>query len=290
MSRPPDEPPPTSGVKLAVGYRVFSGRPYHVADGRTLRLDVYEATGRTGPGPTFVLFHGGGWVTGSKENVSLHVLPWMEEGWTVVNVEYRLAREALAPAAAWDARRAVSWVLEHAKEHGVAPTQLVVGGLSSGGTLALLSGMGAPLPAEQGGPGESGPAPAAPPARALVNWFGITDVADVLQGERPRAYARRWIGDRPDAMALASALSPRRWVAAETPPVISVHGDGDPTVPFHHAVWLHEALDEAGVPNRLVRVEGGGHGDWGEVGWARAYRAVFAFLADHVGHPGRKDP
>lgn len=284
MTDPAASPPVPSGVTIAVGYRVFSGRPYGTVGGRTLSLDVYESTERREPGPAFVLLHGGGWVTGSKEHVALHLLPWMEEGWTTVNVEYRLAREAPAPAAAWDARQALSWVVEHAREYNVDPSRIVVGGLSSGGALAMLAGMGAPLPE---GP-EGGGAPVTPPpARAMVNWFGVTDVADLLQGERPRAYARRWIGDRPDALTLAEALSPRRWVNEATPPVVTVHGDGDPTVPFHHAAWLHEALDRAGVPNHLLRVENGGHGDWGPEGWARAYRSVFDFLRDHVGLSGR---
>ena len=264
-----------------MGYRVHAGRPFHVSGGRTLSLDVYDPTGRRGLRPAFVLFHGGGWISGAREHVALHLLPWMERGWVTVNVANRLAREAPAPAAAWDARRALAWVMANAGDFGVDPAQVVLGGLSSGGALALLSGMGAPLPPL---PDEAGPGEVAPTGvRAIVSWFGVTDVADLLEGERPKAYARRWIGNRPDAADVARRLSPCRWVGPRTPPVVTVHGDRDPTVPYHQAVEFHLRLDAAGVANRLVTMPGAGHGDFGEAGWGRAYQAVFDFLRDQVG-------
>jgi acetyl esterase/lipase len=223
-----------------------------------------------------VFFHGGGWVNGTKEAASLHLLPWMEAGWAVANVEYRLAQEAQAPAAAWDARRAVSWVVEHAGENGLDAERLVLGGMSSGGHLALLTGMGAELP----GCEERGEAKAVPPVRAsaIVNWFGISDVAALLLEERPRAYARRWIADRPDALDQARELSPLRWVRVNTPPIVTVHGERDATVPCEQSVRFHDALDRAGVRNRLITIAGAGHGDFAEEEWARVYREIFDFL------------
>jgi len=266
-------------VRLATRYSVFADRRYHVAAGRPLSLDLYVPTHPRGPSPVFVFFHGGGWVTGSKEGVSLHLLPWMTAGWAVANVEYRLAREASAPAAAWDARRAVRWVVDHAAENGLDKNRLVLGGMSSGAHLALLTGMGAELPASMDDDGDPiGPVRAS----AIVNWFGISDVAALLQGERPRAYARRWIGSRSDALELAQELSPLRWVGPQTPPVVSIHGDQDPTVPYEQSLRLRDALECAGISNRLLTVPKAGHGDFGEDEWARAYHCVFAFLGDEI--------
>ena len=47
-------------------------------------------------------FHGGFWAAGTKEGSLMSLVPWMEMGWNVVNVEYRLARAAPAPAAVED--------------------------------------------------------------------------------------------------------------------------------------------------------------------------------------------
>lgn len=269
------------GVRLAARCRVFADNTYHTVAGRRLGLDLYVPGGTDGAIPVFVFFHGGGWVTGSKEAVSLHALPWLEAGWAVANVEYRLAGEAPAPAAAWDARRALRWVMDHGADRGLDTGRVVVGGMSSGGHLALLTGMAADLP---GTPGQDpGPTPPTVKAAAIVSWFGISDIAALLQGERPRAYARRWIGDGSHALPLARQLSPLRCVGPGTPPVVSVHGDRDPTVPYGQSLRLHEALDRASVPNHLFTATGAGHGDFTEDVWARAYRSVLNFLQEHIG-------
>jgi len=57
-----------------------------------------------------IYIHGGGWVGGSKESRVLRLLPWMEMGWAVVNVQYRLSDISLAPAAVEDCRCALRWV------------------------------------------------------------------------------------------------------------------------------------------------------------------------------------
>jgi acetyl esterase/lipase len=283
MSLPPTTPPASPAVRLAVGFRALEANSYRSVGGRDLRLDLHVSAGPGGPQPTFVFFHGGGWIIGSRESVSLHLLPWMERGWATVNVEYRLAREARAPAAVWDARHAVRWVFDHAAEHGLDPARVVLGGFSSGGHLALMAGLGGPLPPvggealpDAGQPQED----VRPPVAAVVSWFGISDVAALVEGPRPRAFARHWLGPRPDSLELAHALSPVERVGPETPPIFSVHGDRDPVVPFSQSERLHEALNRAAVPNRLHVVPGGGHGDWDEETWGRAYAAVFGFVEE----------
>ena len=284
-------------VRLAAGFRALEPRVYRSVGGRELELDLHvpagAPSGSGGPWPTFVFFHGGGWNIGSRESVSLHLLPWMERGWATVNVEYRLVRDARAPGAVWDARHAVRWVFDHAADHGLDAARVVLGGFSSGGHLALMAALGGPLPPEVGrNLGDAAPAkrpvdPRAgipptdgppPRAAAVVSWFGISDVATLVQGERPRAFARHWLGSRPDLLELAHTLSPVERIGPGTPPIVSVHGDRDPVVPFSQSERLHQALDRAGVPNRLHVVRGGGHGDWGADTWGRAYDAVFGFV------------
>lgn len=285
-------PPASPAVRLATRFRVVARRTYRRVGGHTLELDLQIPKEAGGPWPVVVFFHGGGWITGSRESVSLHLLPWMERGWATANVSYRLARDALAPAAAWDARHAVAWVAEHAAEHGLDARRIVLGGFSSGAHLALMAAL----------PGHLPPAHGEDPSRtphttvaAVVSWFGISDVAALMAGPRPRAFARHWLGPRADAMELAYALSPVERVPAAQrpppastgsgyggpPPVVSVHGDRDPVIPFQQSSRLHEALDRAGAPNLLHVVEGGRHGDWDEATWGRAYDAVFGFVEGH---------
>jgi acetyl esterase/lipase len=62
-------------------------------------------------------------------------------GWNVVNVDYRVARIAQSPAAVEDCLCALRWVAANAKQHHIDVNWLVVTGDSSGGHLALTTGM-----------------------------------------------------------------------------------------------------------------------------------------------------
>ncbi len=64
------------------------------------------------------------------------------------------------------------------------------------------------------------------------------------------------------------------------------HGDADPTVPYTHALRLREALEKAHVPNRLVTVPGGKHGNFSQAERVMVYAAIREFLAQHVPGPG----
>ena len=74
---------------------------------------------RAGVLPTLLYIHGGGWVGGVKETHFLDFLPYLEMGFAVVNVEYRMGRVALAPGAVEDCRCALRWVLNNAEEYGI---------------------------------------------------------------------------------------------------------------------------------------------------------------------------
>src|SRR5271163_2129142 len=61
--------------------------------------------------PGVILIHGGGWTGGSKEQrVEYAALKYVARGFVVVNVEYRLAGTAAAPAAVTDVLKAAQWL------------------------------------------------------------------------------------------------------------------------------------------------------------------------------------
>jgi acetyl esterase/lipase len=81
-------------------------------------------------------------------------------------------------------------------------------------------------------------------------------------------------------MELARRISPMSWVRKGLPPVLTLHGDADQSIPYSHSVRLHEALTKAGVPNQLITIPGGAHGrhTWTDADTIRAQRAIEAFL------------
>lgn len=279
---------------LATEYASLANITYAVAGGTALKLDVYRPRTLGPPRPTLVFIHGGGWVSGAKEDAVLWLVPWLEAGWSAVNVEYRISRTAHAPAAVEDVRCALRWVARYAGEHGFDATRIVASGDSAGGQLALATALlppsagfdrGCTVPYPEGtNSWVSVPEWTVLPA-AVVSWYGITDVAEMLSGPAARGYAVEWLGSRPDREALARTLSPLSHLRAGVPPVITIHGDADPVVPYSHAVRLHEALGKAGVANRLVTIAGGQHGGFTRAEMDTAYAAIGKFLKEQIGVP-----
>ena len=56
------------------------------------------------------------------------------------------------------------------------------------------------------------------------------------------------------------AASPISHVSADDPPFLLMHGDKDETVSFAQSEEMEQALKAAGVPVKLIRIEGAGHG------------------------------
>ena len=258
-------------------YSVKADVTYLVANNWEAKLDVYRPRQAASPTPTVVYFHGGGWVAGNKNVRPLYFLPFLEMGWAVVNVGYRLARVSLAPAAAEDCRCALRWVIENADEYNFDTDKIVLTGRSAGGHLALITGM---LPASSsldrrclGG--------ADLKVAAIVNWFGITDVNDLLEGENMKTYAVTWLGSQSNRHEIARRVSPLSYVRPGLPPVLTIHGDADSAVPYDHAVRLHRALTQSGVPNELVTIPGGKHGGFSREELLRIHGSTREFLKKH---------
>ena len=258
-------------------YRVVPNVTYLTANNYEAKLDVYARTDVTTPQPTLIWIHGGGWTGGNKEGATFSLLPYMEMGWNVVNVEYRLARVSLAPAAVEDCLCALRWIIRNAKQYNFDTAKLVVSGGSAGGHLALTTAM---IPASAGMDRQC-PGTEELKVAAVVDWYGITDVADLLDGANMKTYAVQWLGSMPNRVDVAKRASPLTYVRAGLPPIISIQGDEDPVVPYSHSVRLQDALKKAGVTGELVTIPKGKHGGFTRAENQKAYTAIKAFLAKH---------
>jgi acetyl esterase/lipase len=268
-------PSATWAVHALNQYQVFPNITYLVANNYEAKLDIYKRRDTTGPQPTLIWIHGGGWTGGSKEAGLLSLMPWFEMGWNVVNVEYRLARVSLAPAAVEDCLCALRYVARQAQTYDIDMTRLVVSGDSAGGHLALTTGM---IP-EEAGLDRQCPGVPLPRVAAIINWYGITDVGDLLDGPNRKPYAVTWLSSMPDRVEIARRVSPLTYVRAGLPPILTIQGDADPTVPYEHALRLRDALTKAGVENQLVTIPGGKHGGFSAEERTTIYVAIRAFLA-----------
>lgn len=269
---------------LPAAYAMTADVTYLTADGIDLQLDVYAPRELETANPVVIYFHGGGWEGGSRERAVLSLMPWLEMGFTAVNATYRGSRVALAPAAVEDTRCVLHWVVANAQRYRFDIGRIVVTGDSAGSHLALMTGMltagagfdrrcrDAPVPDGEG---------QEPRVAAVVNWSGATDVAELMDGHEARGFAVRWFGSQPERIELARQLSPLSHVRSGGPRVFTIHGDADGVVPHSQAARLHEALREAGVPNDLVTVSGGGHMGYSREQNERLWVGIRAFLRAH---------
>jgi acetyl esterase/lipase len=208
-------------------------------------LDILQPSAPTlGNRPGVIVIHGGGWVQGDKEGMlDSFCLPFIRHGFVVANVEYRLAKAGPAPAAVTDVLQAAQWFLDHAAKYKVDPNRILVSGASAGGHLALMVGM---TPAVK--------------IAGVIDFFGIADVADQLAGPNAREYAAQWIPEQPNRLELAHRMSPATYVRKGLPPILALHGDADPLVPYEQSVNLIKAIRSAGGDAELITVPGGKHG------------------------------
>ena len=262
---------------IAEQYQIQPDITYGVANNYTLKLDVWQRKDANKAVPTLIYYHGGGWVFGDRTGATLLVLPYLEMGWNVINVEYRMASVSLAPAAVEDCRCALRWAMRNAKQYNIDTDRIVLTGHSAGGHLSLITGM---LP-EGTGLDNNCDGTEKLKVAAIINWYGISDVGDLVQGRNQRNYAVMWMGSQPDPLTIAKRVSPLTYVRAGLPPILSIHGDADPVVPYDQSTRLHQALSAAGVPNELVTIKGGGHGQFTDAELENAYQKISTFLHSH---------
>jgi acetyl esterase/lipase len=274
----------TSPVLLSIADRYWMQPDvvYNTANNTPLKLDIWYPRDNPKPTTTVVFIHGGGWIFGSKEGAVYQLLPYLERGWRVVNVEYRMASNSLAPAAVEDTRCALRWIVRNAKQWNFDTSKIILTGQSAGGHLALITGMlpdGTPLDNRCYAGEKYGDVPIK--VAAIINWYGITDVNDLIQGPNLKNYAAMWMGSMPNASEVAKSVSPLTYVRPGLPPIITIQGDKDDVVPYTQSTRLREALDKAGDVNKLVTIPGGGHGMFTQQQYEMAYGEIWKFLKDN---------
>jgi len=228
--------------------------------------------------PTVVHIHGGAWLAGDKEKDVMYFLPYLERGWHVVNVNYRVG-EKTAPQAVDDVMCALRWVSQHAVEYKFDKEAIILTGVSAGGHLSLISALlNAAAVNHPCFVGES------LKIRAVINWFGITDIAALetyFKKFPPNFnYPLRWIGDENEVNNISKQYSPVNHINPNAPPVMTIHGTIDMVVPHKQAVLFHDKLEKAGVNNRLISLLHRNHGGFSDEECANAFDEIFKFLAE----------
>jgi acetyl esterase/lipase len=245
------------------------------------------------PYPLVVIIHGGGWTTGDKrgELASGAIPGFLDLGYAVASINYRLAGEAVFPAQLLDVKAAIRHLRANARAFDVDPDRFAAVGESAGAHLAALLGTTPDVAAfDDLALGNGGVSSA---VQAVVDFYGPANLttADAQRTLNPGCPTEPdpnialLLGAPPAASPeLATAASPVSYLhrSQRLPPFFIAHGDADCVVPYQQSVELHDAI-EAVAPGRsqLAIVPGSGH--YLDFDFSSQNEALLEFLTDTIG-------
>jgi acetyl esterase/lipase len=207
-----------------------------------LALDFFPAVGRRNA-PCVIVVHGGGWNGGERGEFP-RFNHWLAgKGYAVAAISYRLAPENPWPAQREDIAAAIAFLKARAASLDIDPTRLVLFGRSAGGHLAEATAYSRDDQAIRG------VIALYSPADVYFAWEFARD-DDVLKSPQ---LLKDFLGGAPDtARAAYDSASPIRFVGANTPPTLLIHGALDTLVWHRQSERLAQKLSEVKVPHAFV--------------------------------------
>lgn len=204
------------------------------------KLDIYYPTDKKGFS-TVVWFHGGGLEGGGK------YIPqeFVNQGFAVVAVNYRLSPRAKNPAYIEDAAAAVAWTLKHIADYGGRADRVFVSGHSAGGYLTAILAMDKSYLTHYGADADS--------IAAYLPVSGQTVTHFTIRKER----------GLPDGIPIIDEFSPVNKARKQTPPIVLITGDRNMEMAarYEENALLYAVLRSIGNQNvTLYEMQGFDHG------------------------------
>jgi acetyl esterase/lipase len=250
-----------------------------------IKADVYRVDdGETHP--VIVWIHGGALMFGSREYLKEHQLKlYLNSGYTVVAIDYRLAPETKLEEIVIDIKDALEWVREEGPDlFNIDPKRIAAVGHSAGGYLAQMTGHCLEIP-----------------PKAIVSFYGYGDIIGDWYAKPDSFYCSLELIDKdvaynsisdsviseasfndrydfylycrqnglwPEAVSGRNPFKDKDWynyycpvknITENYPPTLLLHGTDDTDVPFEQSVLMDSELELNGVPHKLIKMDGYGH-------------------------------
>ena len=264
-------------------YEKIADLIYGKVGDRELLLDVYLPTATASP-PLLVWVHGGAWRGGTKDRVM--VLDFVNDGYAIASLDFRLSGEGMFPAQAHDIKAAIRFLRAKAESYGYDAENIALLGASSGGHLVSLVGVTNGNKELEGEIGDF--VSESSDVQAIVSYYGASNLTTILSQSTPHGLNVRkpaldlFIGGQPeDKVELAKQASPVFHIDRSDPPLLLLHGDQDPQMPINQSHELHHAYKQLGLDVAFEVVHGAAHGGPEFVDDQRN-SVVLAFLNKHL--------
>jgi acetyl esterase/lipase len=211
-------------------------------------LDVFAPADMRAPLPAVVWVHGGGFVAGTRSDLSGYLQILAARGFVTVAIDYSLAPSARFPTPVRQTNAALAYVIANAKRFNIDSQRIFLAGDSAGAQIAAQTAL---LISDANYARRMGMDPGMERAslRGLVLFCGPYDPT-TMNFDGPFANFMRtviwsYVGtpDPHDARVAEMSVTPH--VTAAYPPVFISVGNADPLAP--QSVALAEALRAQGV-------------------------------------------
>ncbi|WP_082482336.1 alpha/beta hydrolase [Chryseobacterium sp. Leaf394] len=190
--------PPNIGIDKDIEYANINGL--------SLKADIYYPLDKFNKHPAIAMVHGGGWISGSKENEKYMAQELAAKGYVAIAVGYRLSEVAKYPAAIDDVNNAIEYLKKNKKKYSVDTKKVAILGESAGAQIATLVGV-----KSKG------------KIKAIVNVDGVVSFIHEESGKEG-TYDAFWLGyahkDNPEIWKDASPLE---FVDKKTPPTLFIN-------------------------------------------------------------------
>lgn len=267
------------------GHRRLMTFVYKRVGNLEIQADVYRPAGDA-PCPVLLWIHGGALIMGDRGGVDRRLRsPFLQAGYAIVSIDYRLAPEIKLPQIIEDLRDAYTWLHDQGpKLFNVDTSRIAVAGGSAGGYLTLMTGFCVkPRPASLislWGYGDIAGDWYIKPSefyrrQPLVTkdeaWKGVSGPPVTSRARGDKGPGRFYLYCRQQGLwttnvagrtqdAALTPFCPARNVTAEYPPTILIHGTRDTDVPFEQSAEMDKELTRAGVEHKLISIPNAGHG------------------------------
>lgn len=243
----------------SIGLRQFFNVPYvTINHSRKLYADIFYPVGYdTRLLPCILMIHGGGWISGSKDNLTPMAQALAQKGFTTIIPEYRLSKEAKYPAGLNDVLSALDFLVLNAADYQIDTSKIIIYGCSAGAQLATLVGV---ITSNQ----------ISDEARFISNRAyikAIVNIDGIVSFVHPTA-EQEWNGHSANAWLGNYNVNYNNWVEAS--PLTHMHNQVPPTLfvnssyPRFHAGRENylEVLNENKIANKVIEFENCPHSFW----------------------------
>ncbi len=259
---------------------------YKDIDGIEIKADLYRLKGGIDLNPAIIWIHGGGLVSGSREDVpEEQITYYLDNGYSIISIDYRIAPTTPLRQISNDIQDAITWTRKNGEDLlKIDKEKIYLVGHSAGAYLSILAGNTM----------EQAP-------KAIVSFYGYGDILDdwanapdeyYMQMDRVTAedaltsiddstitnasfkerydfyvYTRQsgtWGKmvtnlNREDHLEELKSLCPARNIRQNFPPTFLIHGTKDTDVPFSQSLKLSQEFEKNNIEYQFIEMKGFGH-------------------------------